>query len=130
MTKRILALALLVLMVFAVGCNKQGADDENNGGAQGGSSVEEKNEYGEFFFKGEITSLESKNYIEVEIIDSKIAFGTYWVLVADETLYLNNSGATITRDDLKVGDTIEIIFSGQVMNSMPPKIMARKIILK
>lgn len=136
MTKRLLATLLLVLMLFAVGCNNSadgahgGSGDGNNSGTAGGSNVEEKNNDGEFFFKGKITSLDGKNYIEVEIIDSKIAFGTYWVLIGKETVYQSADGDTITLDELKVGDTIEIIFSGQVMMSYPPKISAQKIILK
>ena len=126
------------MMLFAMGCdggnNNGGNGNINDDGDivnQGGNgSVEEKNAEGEFFFKGKVTSLEDRNHIEMEIIDSQVAFGIYWVIIDSSTVYVNAEGVTITKDDIKAGDTIEVIFSGQVMMSLPPRIYAQKIILK
>lgn len=140
MSKKIFAIAVLVMMLFLFGCepgnNTGGADNgdtENGGSTDGGDTkggVEEKNEEGEFFFRGRVTSVSDPYFIEVEIIDSQVAFGIYWVNVSAETEYIRADSVPINREDIKVGDTIEIIFSGQVMMSYPPRIAAQKIILK
>ena len=120
MSKKILMLALAVIMLFAMGCQPGNHD---NGG------VEERNENGDFVFKGKIKSLDSEGQIDVEIIDSEVASGIYWVLISNETKFQNKSGNKISPDSLKVGDTIEITFSGQVMMSYPPRISAWVITL-
>ena len=141
MSKRFLALAVLFMMLFTVGCNggnnnaNDGNSDENNGantenGSDTGNGVEERNADGEFFYRGIVTAVDNKYYIAMEIVDSNVAFGVYHVLVGDQTVFINSDGATISRDQIKVGDTIEVVFSGQVMLSMPPQIAAQKIILK
>lgn len=122
MSKKIIAIAILMMTLILAGC--QPAD---NGGAGGG--IEEKNERGEFVFKGEVTDLSNYRHIEMEIIDSNIAFGTYHALTDKSTLFFDNDGNTITRNDIKVGDVIEVVFSGQVMQSFPPKIYAQKVYL-
>ena len=133
MTKRILAIVMLVLMLFAMGCGPTdkgpvGGNDNNSSNDNG--DVKEINEADYFLYKGKIVSNENTRYIEVEIIDSQIAFGKYLVLVDAATVYQDSEGNEITRDDLKVDDVIEISFSGQVMMSLPPQIYAQKITLK
>lgn len=133
MTKRILAIVMLVMMLFAMGCGPTdkgpvGGNDNNSSNDNG--DVKEINEADYFLYKGKIVSNENSRYIEVEIIDSQIAFGKYLVLVDAATVYQNSEGNEITRDDLKVDDVIEISFSGQVMMSLPPQIYAQKITLK
>ena len=76
-----------------------------------------------------MTDLSNSRHIEMEIIDSEIAFGTYLALTDKDTLFFDNNGGAITREDIKVGDIIEVVFSGQVMQSFPPKIYAQKIYL-
>ena len=136
MSKKILAVMVLVMMMFAVGCN--GGNDgtkgdgyiNEDGDIVNGNGVEERNADGEFFFRGVVKSVDNKYYISMEIIDSNVAFGIYHVNVDAGTKYVSAEGNGISRDDIKVGDTIEVIFSGQVMLSMPPQIYAQKIILK
>lgn len=133
MTKRILAIVMLVMMLFAMGCGPTdkgpvGGNDNNSSNDNG--DVKEINEADYFLYKGKIVSNENSRYIEVEIIDSQIAFGKYLVLVDAATVYQDSESNEITRDDLKVDDVIEISFSGQVMMSLPPQIYAQKIILK
>lgn len=136
MNKRILALLILLLMIFTVGCKKASITDdtpsdeniENEGGREkDGTTVEEKNERGEFFYQGKVTSVDNLKYIEIEIINSDVAFGTYWVLIGEQTEFFDNNGNQISREDIKVDDIIEVIFSGQVMMSYPPQIAAQQI---
>lgn len=124
MNKKILALVLACITLFLLGCEPGGGgnDDKEKGG--------ESNlplESGEVVFKGKVTSTEGNDFIEMEIVDSDIAFGTYWVLVGSETAYFDLDGNSLDRDSIKVNDIIEVVFSGQVMNSFPPKIAAKKI---
>ena len=65
--------------------------------------------------------------IEVNVTEAEYAEGPYWVITSDATVYLDRDGNAIARSDLKVGDTIEIFYSGQVMMSYPPQIVAKKI---
>ena len=135
--KRVLAIVILVMMLFAMGCRPVdngdvGGNENNESNTNQGENrnVEEKNADGEYFFKGKIISNNNDRYIEVEIIDSQVAFGKYIVNVDAGTVYVDANGNTITRDSLKADDVIEIIFSGQTMLSYPPQIYGQKIILK
>ena len=132
MNKGILALAIIITLLFAVGCNNGAGGNDGFINEDGDivRGVEEKNENGKFVFYGRVISNESRGYIEVEIVDSQIAFGTYHLLVDDGTVYLDSEGQTINREDIKVDSKIEIVFSGQVMMSLPPQIYAQKIILE
>ena len=119
--KKIIAILMMILLM--AGC--QPTEDGN----VAGGGKEEKNEHGEYVFKGEVTDASYYRHIVMEIIDSEIAFGTYHVLTDAETKYFDNNGNAITREDIKAGDVIEVVFSGQVMNSFPPQIYAQKIYL-
>lgn len=140
MSKRLLALAVLLIMLFAVSCDRTNDNDGNNNGnggyineegnTVGGNGVEERNADGEFFYRGVVRSVDERYYISMEIIDSNVAFGIYHANVDGATLYFDAEGNSISRESIKVGDTIEVVFSGQVMLSMPPQIYAQKIILK
>ncbi|MBO5907448.1 MAG: hypothetical protein J6Q85_04810 [Clostridia bacterium] len=66
-------------------------------------------------------------YIEVTVLESEYTFGPHWVITAENTRYFDSDGGQISRADLAAGDTVEILYSGQVMLSYPPKIVAAKI---
>ena len=68
--------------------------------------------------------------IEVEVIESDYAFGEYWVITPDDIPYTDKDGVAVSRADLKPGDKIEITYSGQVMMSYPPQIVAKAIKLR
>ena len=70
---------------------------------------------------------EISSYIEVEIIKDEYNSGILWVLVDNLTPIKNAEGKSILLSDLKAGDKIEIIYSGQVMLSYPGKIVAKAI---
>ena len=152
MKNRIFAIVILVMMLFAMGCeggNNNGGDgyinedgdivnqgndgyinEDGDNNTNGNAHSNEISDDDYTLYKGKILSNDSERYIEVEIVDSQIAFGKYIVLVDSGTVYQNSEGKSISRDDLKVDDVIEISFSGQVMMSLPPQIYAHKITLK
>lgn len=66
-------------------------------------------------------------HLEIEVINSDYAFGIYWVLTFDETEFLNKSGEKITKNDISVGDMVEITYGGQTMLSYPPQIVAQRV---
>lgn len=69
--------------------------------------------------------------IEVEVIEGEYgASGIFWVNVGSDTIYLDKNGNRTMKALLKVGDTVEITYGGQVMMSYPPQIVALKIQVK
>ncbi|MBE6605134.1 MAG: hypothetical protein E7639_05470 [Ruminococcaceae bacterium] len=68
--------------------------------------------------------------IEVEVLESEYASGIYLVITGEQTTYLDSEGNTLSRTDLSVGDTVKIQYNGQVMMSLPPQIVAVKIIVQ
>ena len=78
-----------------------------------------------FILKATVISVNEK--IEVDVIESDYAFGTYLVITSNETEFLDKNGNKITKNDLSNGMVIEITYGGQVMMSLPPQIAARKI---
>ena len=66
--------------------------------------------------------------IHVNVIESKYTFGEHIVITGENTKYFDVCGEKIHREDIKVGDRVEIFYNGQVMMSYPPQIVARKII--
>ena len=132
---RIMALALVCVMLFVTGCNKQNNTPDKGGdntppNSENGGIVNEsiKLEDGEVVFRGQVTSINKKE-IQMEILDSEIAFGIYRVLYNSETPFFGLDGQQITLSDIEIGDVIEVVFSGQVMQSYPPQIAARRIYL-
>lgn len=65
--------------------------------------------------------------IEVNVTESEYTSGIHWVITSDETVFIGKDGEKITREDIAVGDTVRIVYNGQVMMSYPAQIVARKI---
>ena len=113
MKKYIVAVALLLLVCLLFSCSSNGGD-ENVEGVK---------------MTAIIKSIDNK--IEVDVIEGEYgASGIYWVNVSSDTVYLNENGNSILKSSIKVGDTVEITYSGQVMMSYPPQIIALKIQVK
>lgn len=69
--------------------------------------------------------------IEVEVIEGEYgASGIYWVKLGTDATIVNQNGVRIAKSSLNVGDIIEITYSGQVMLSYPPQIVALQIQVK
>ena len=65
--------------------------------------------------------------IEVSVLESEYTSGPHLVIISDKTEIYSKRGEKVTRDALSVGDTVDIAYSGQVMLSYPPQIVAHKI---
>lgn len=76
-----------------------------------------------------ITAIGEK--IEVEVVESENgATGPFWIITGIDTLVFDKSGNRALLSSLKVGDTVDITYGGQVMMSYPPQIVAKKIQIK
>ena len=78
-----------------------------------------------FVLKATVTAVGEK--IEGEVIESDYAFGPYHVITSDKTVFKTAKGKTISKSDIKAGDTVRIHYGGQVMMSYPPQIVASQI---
>ncbi|MBR2025204.1 MAG: hypothetical protein IKA02_05300, partial [Clostridia bacterium] len=81
-------------------------------------SSEKEQVQNEFILKAIVKKVENDR-IEVEVIESDYAFGIYWILTSNTTKYYNDNGSIINRQNIKIGDAVEISYSGQTMLSYP-----------
>ena len=72
-----------------------------------------------------VTAIEYR--VVVDVIEAPYTSGVHWVITNDDTKFIGLDGRAITRGDLAVGDVVEITYSGQVMMSYPPQIVAQSI---
>ncbi len=121
--KRIFRIALSILAILIAGAclfSCAGGSDNGDGnppsGDKPGDSVS---------MVARVTELGEK--ITVEVVESPYTSGAHWVITAPATEYYAKDGARISRTDIKVGDKVEILYSGQVMMSLPPQIVAARI---
>lgn len=91
-------------------------------------SEEAPNGGGEVMMIARIEAIGDK--IEVMVTESEYSFGTHLVITSETTQYIGKQGKKISRSDLSVGQTVEIIYSGQIMLSYPPQIVAKRITVK
>ena len=121
--KRILRVALSILAILIAGaCLFSCVGDPNN--VEGNPPSEDK--------PGDRVSMVARvtelgEQISVEVIESQYTSGVHWVITAPTTEYYAEDGSRISRDDIRVGDKVEIRYSGQVMMSLPPQIVAARI---
>lgn len=108
--KKYLALALAVLTLLTVGCQSTDNDSIN----------------GRFHLKAIVKSNDGGDRLEVEVIESDYAFGIH-IVHTSNAAFINAEGEAISPSDIQVGDTVEITYSGQVMMSYPPQIVALKV---
>lgn len=74
--------------------------------------------------------IEMGEKISVDVIESEYTTGIHWVLTSGGTEFFDQKGNAIERSDLKPSDKVEILYSGQVMMSYPPQIVAARISVK
>ena len=65
--------------------------------------------------------------VTVEVVESPYTFGAHIVHTPPETVYLDANGDETSRDALAPGELVRIDYSGQVMLSYPPQIVAARI---
>ena len=128
--KKILLTILLLALTFSLcSCSMidkvLGKDVENDNGDDNGDGSKPS---GDVRMVAKITEMGEK--IAVDVIESEYTTGIHWVITASGTEFFDKSGNAIERSDLKVGDTVEILYSGQVMMSYPPQIVAARISAK
>lgn len=112
---RLFLLLLALPLLFACG-------NGDGGGTTAGSGAD-------FGMTAKITAIGER--IEVEVIEAPNGnTGPFWVITGEATAYRDQDGKAIRRQDLSVGDTVEIRYGGQVMMSYPPQIVAASIIRK
>jgi hypothetical protein len=74
---------------------------------------------------GRVTEVGEHFLIEAE--ESEVAFGPYLVRTSNSTSYTDAQGKQTARDAISVGDRVLVTYSGQVMLSYPPQIVAYSI---
>ena len=120
--KNIIKIAIMVLTLSLL-CSCSASGGNNVGGGNDGGGDGESGP--EFVIKAKVNAVGEK--IEVDVIEGEYASGIYWVITSEQTEFLGKDGGKITKQDIKAGDTLEIVYNGQVMMSYPPQIVARKI---
>ena len=115
----ILAVTLLAASLFS--CSLVGGKDK------GEDEPGEKIEFTEGDFKMIATVTDLGEKIAVDVIEAEYASGIHWVIISDQTAIVTEDGYKLSRDDIKVGDKVEITYNGQVMMSLPPQIVAISI---
>ena len=121
MKKRFILLALLALALFLWGCETKG---ENQNQSDLPASAQPST------VTMEATVIEVGERLLVEVTRSEYTSGPHIVLINDGTVMEDANGNAIFSDSLRVGDELTILYSGQVMLSYPPQIVALSIILR
>lgn len=98
----------------------------NSNNVKNGTQGEENMQ--EFVLKGIVIAINDK--LEIEVIESDYAFGIYHVIVPNNIPITSANGSAITLDDIKLGNTVLVKYSGQTMLSYPPQIVAYSINLQ
>lgn len=130
MKKILITILLFSLTLSLASCtllkdifNKGSGDDKNNNDNDDGTKPGS-----DFKMIAKVNEVADK--ISVDVIESEYTSGIHWVITAKATEYFDKNGNAILRSDIKVGDTVEILYSGQVMMSYPPQIVAARITVK
>ena len=110
----LLALLLILPMLFACGETEKGENEEPMSDG--------------FRMTAVVTAIGEK--IEVNVTESEYATGPFWIITSSETVFLDKNEDKISKDDVKAGDSILIIYNGQMMMSYPPQVVAQKIVKK
>ena len=129
MKKTLLTILLFILTVsiasYLSSCNMSDSENDDDSTDKNG---DEDRPGSDFKMTAVITELNDK--IAVDVIESEYTSGIHWVNISEFTEFYAKDGSKITRGDLKVGDTVEILYSGQVMMSYPPQIVAARFTVK
>ena len=110
--KKILSILLIILCLPAMNaCTVAGAV--------------EGSEPDGFLMKADIVSL--VDGLEVNVTEAEYASGIYRIITSEETVVSDKKGRKISFDDLAVGESVYIVYNGQVMMSYPPQVVALSI---
>lgn len=67
--------------------------------------------------------------IEVEVTEAEYASGIYEIIVSDSTEIVDSDGNKLYRTDIVEGAEVVITYNGQTMLSLPPQVVARRIVV-
>ena len=98
------------------------------GGASDGVGENAGDAPSDFFMIAKVENLADP--FQVSVIESEYASGPFWLIPSETIVYESKGGERITKSDVKVGDTVKIYYSGQIMMSYPPQVVALKIVLE
>ena len=119
--KKLLSLLLLFPLLLLLPCCAKDADTPDTPDTEPEEALQDN-----AGLTATVTALSDK--LEVNVIEGDHgATGVYWVITSDSTLFFDADGNKITRDDVQIGDTVEIRYTGQVMMSYPPQIVAVRV---
>ena len=91
---------------------------EDNGGEVSGEG---------FVMRATVRAVREK--IEVDVIEAEFASGIYEIIISDITVITDSDGNELDRSAITEGSELTIIYNGQTMLSIPPQVVARKIIV-
>lgn len=122
-------LSLVFLLIFTlviplISCQKNEEDTIPT------MSQENTNEAASPTVQMEATVTKAGAPLTVEVNKSQYTFGTHIVHLSENTHIQNASGQPISTESIRVGDRLTILYSGQVMLSYPPQIVALSITVK
>ena len=123
MKKIIKSIIMLLSLSLLAGCAVVG----NEGGIDGRSN--DNASVGEYKIKATVNGILDGELEVTATEDEKNAFGPYRALTNEKTKYYGKDGESVSRDNIKTGDVIEILYNGQVMRSYPPQIVAISVIV-
>lgn len=132
-------LALLILLVSSCTPKDEGGED-NQGGEENHIGSPTPHADGEsqgeldgqapatenvFYLVGKVSEVSDR--ILIDVTEGEYADGPYWILVSAQTEIYDTDGGKITADGIKIGDTVKVIYGGQVMMSYPPQVAAIEV---
>lgn len=121
MKKRFWLCALLALALLTAGCETK--PEKSDGGDLPAGAVPSS-------FVMEATVSEVGERILVEVTQSEYTSGPHFLIVTDQTAIKNESGKPLSKEAIRVGDLLTVIYNGQVMLSYPPQVVALSITVK
>ena len=83
----------------------------------------------DYSMKATVCELGEKLLVEVAESETGMT-GPFLINTDKSTVYKDAEGKDLSPKDIKVGDVIEIFYSGQVMMSYPAQVYAAKIVKK
>ena len=122
--KKIFKSIIIMLLTLSLSSCFSGGDKSADGGSEDNSDKPGS----DFKMTARIEAIDEK--ITVDVIEAEYTSGIHLVIIAEKTDILDENGNKIDKDSLEVGDTVEILYSGQVMLSYPPQIVAASIAVR
>ena len=115
---KLCAMLLALPFLFFAACSFPPVDSD--------AEEQSDNPPSEFFMIAKIENLDEP--FQVNVTEAEYASGPFWIVRSNNIVYADKNGNRIAMSDFKVGDTVKIYYSGQIMMSYPPQVVALKIV--